>query len=739
VRNTLSSGTLAALALTTVVAPARAADAPSLEPYNVTWTTASDDSRGSMPLGNGDIGLNVWVEKGGDLVFYISKTDAWGDDLYGDYGLPKVGRVRVHLSPNPFAAEVSPFQQTLKLQQGAVTIDAGDPAHAVHLNVWVDANNPVIHLDGASATPEQMQVTIDRYRTQPAHGLSADMIFPSQGDTIAWAYRNTNTSHPALTNRTFGAAIRGAGLFPFDDGTLRSQTPQTRFDVRLYPLTRQTETPEAWHTLVQQRAETDRLQDLVASYQRHTRWWQDFWNRSWVIVTGNADADTVTRGYVLQRFVTACAGRGAFPIKFNGSLFTTDYALERRDDKTGAKTTETVTGDYRSWGGQYWFQNTRPMYWPMLASGDFDMMLPLFRMYADKLPEARKQVHDFYGHDGAYFAETNPFWSDLPRLTADSPPSWTNRYFTPILEMSAMMLDYYAYTGDRDFVKQTLVPVADAGITFFDQHFPRGADGKIYFKDDNAIETYWKVNNPAPDIAGLHYVIGRLLALPEDLTTPEQRTHWRTVQDILPALPLGEANGKKILRPFETADNPSERNGENPELYAVYPFRLYGLGKPDLALARDTFAVRIHRGATCWLQDPIHAAYIGDIETARKDVTDNMANTSRDPQERFPVFWGPFHDFTPDEDNGGNGMNALQLMLLQADDGKLLLQPAWPKEWDARFKLHGPHNTTIEGSVHAGKIVSLAVTPRSRRKDAWLVQPDGTLTPLPDPLPAVGK
>ena len=32
-----------------------------------------------MPLGNGDIGMNVWVEENGDLLFFISKTDSWSD------------------------------------------------------------------------------------------------------------------------------------------------------------------------------------------------------------------------------------------------------------------------------------------------------------------------------------------------------------------------------------------------------------------------------------------------------------------------------------------------------------------------------------------------------------------------------------------------------------------------------------------------------------------------------------
>ena len=35
----------------------------TISQYNVVWDTPSEGSLGSMPLGNGDIGLNVWVEK----------------------------------------------------------------------------------------------------------------------------------------------------------------------------------------------------------------------------------------------------------------------------------------------------------------------------------------------------------------------------------------------------------------------------------------------------------------------------------------------------------------------------------------------------------------------------------------------------------------------------------------------------------------------------------------------------
>lgn len=65
---------------------------------NITWNAPANNAKGSMPLGNGDIGLNLWTEETGDLCFYISKTDSWDESGR----LLKVGKVRLHLAPNPF-------------------------------------------------------------------------------------------------------------------------------------------------------------------------------------------------------------------------------------------------------------------------------------------------------------------------------------------------------------------------------------------------------------------------------------------------------------------------------------------------------------------------------------------------------------------------------------------------------------------------------------------------------------
>lgn len=78
---------------------------------------------------------------------------------------------------------------------------------------------------------------------------------------------------------------------------------------------------------------------------------------------------------------------------------------------------------------------------------------------------------------------------------------------------------------------------------------------------------------------------------------------------------------------------------------------------------------------------------------------------------------GPGHDWVPDHNWGGSGMIALQEMLMQTHNRKIILLPAWPTDWNARFKLHAPYNTIVEGVVRNGEIESLKVTPESRRKD----------------------
>jgi alpha-L-fucosidase 2 len=677
-----------------------------LDAYNVNWDVPGPTSSQSMPIGNGDIGLNVWVEQNGDLVFYIGKTDAWNSDVIGSYGLLKLGAVRVSVRPNPLASGAH-FLQSLKLHEGEILITEGEGDNAVHMRVWVDANNPVIRVETKSAKPVSVKVGLENWRLNGG----GDTVLRKQPNQISWYHRNSFKANPHVANLTFGATIKGKGLNNENDTTLIAKAVTGQL-ISIYPLTAQTTTSAQWHSQLQQQiAKTDVL-NLEKTRLAHQQWWNKFWHRSWIFINGSQSATDVTNGYILQRFVTACAGRGAYPIKFNGSVFVVDNPQLKQGDR---KPPIRVSADYRTWGGQYWFQNTRPMYWPRLKAGDFDEMMPLFKMYTKLLPANAEQVKQYYKHDGAYFAETAPFWGGLRYWGPEVKEDWTGHYFTPILELSMMMLDYYEFTGDKKFVKQMLVPMASSGLEFFDQHFGRDAQGKLLLDPDNSIEQFWKVHNPAPDIAGLHAILTRMLALTPDLTDEASRAKWKRLLSELPELPQGTRNDTQVLLPYTGDQNAKPRNSENPELYAVYPFRLYGLGKPNLQLAINSFKERKQKQKGCWVQDPIQAAQLGLTDVAKTYVTFNFLR--KDPLLKFPAFWVAANDYAPDEDNGGCGEHGLQEMLMQTEGKKIMLLPAWPKDWDTDFKLNAPLNTTVQGKVRGGKLTDLVVTPASRKSD----------------------
>ena len=721
-----------------------------LERCDVNWPEPSQDSRGSMPLGNGDLGANVWVEPGGDLLFYLSKTDAWSENAQ----LLKLGRVRVRLSPNPFLPG-QPFQQRLRLAAGEIAITAGTGAQALTLRVWVDANHPVLQVDMDGQSPFHVQADLEVWRTarrelqgqqrHPVYGLydsptpvfaDPDSIADAGPDRVVWYHRNERsiwadnlklqalgdlaaTQPDPLLHRTFGGTLRGEGLTRITPTSLKSEQPLRHCRLTVTALTAQTESSPAW---LQQMAALAKQSDSVSTPKRlsaHRRWWTEFWNRSWIQVSGDAQAERVTRGYALQRFLNACAGRGAQPIKFNGSIFTMDVTAQG----------QRVNGDFRMWGGPYWFQNTRLPYWSMLAAGDFESMQPLFRMYTNTLPLARFRTQRYYGHAGAFWPETMYFWGtynddNYGRDRQGKPDGLTDNryiryYWSGGLELVMMLLDYYEFTGDEKFLCATLLPVAAEVARFYDEHWPRDGRGRIRFDPAASLETYHVAVNPAPEIAALRAVLPRLLALKSGAVIDTQRARWRRTLADLPDLPLAEQDGKKVLSPAGEFSN--KANIENPELYAIFPYRLYTVGQPDLDLALRSFQHRVHKSSGGWQQDAIQAALLGLGDEAAGMVAGNFSQSN--PECRFPAFWGPNFDWTPDQDHGCVAMIALQQMLLQTAGGKLRVLPAWPKRWNVAFKLHAPGQTTVEAEYRDGTLRRCAVSPSKRAKDLVVMPP----------------
>jgi len=721
-----------------------------------------------MPLGGGDIGMNVWVEKG-DLYFYFSRSGTFDEHNT----LLKFGRVKVTLTPNPFTDKEG-FHQELVLKDGYVFIAQNN----TKIKLWVDVFKPVIHLDLESTTPLKMTASYEtwRYINRPSKGKANNANsykWAPQGEIITYKdsvsfenngvkfyHRNRGQTvfdvavkqqkmesvkdqmmNP-LANLTFGGFMQGNNMK--SDGTyegkyqntdfkgysLSSIKPSKKQQLQIHLFTNQSAEKSSWENGLKNQISEYKI-NSKKSEKNTINWWNNFWDRSFIYIQKNngTEKDSVYqtgKNYQLFRYMLGCNAYGKYPTKFNGGLFTVDPVFTNPDLN--------FTPDFRNWGGgTMTAQNQRLVYFPMVKSGDFDMMKSQLDYYVSlqKNAELRSQV--YWKHGGAAFTEQlenfglpNPAEYEWKR-PADYDPgmeynAWLEYEWDTVFEFCQMMLQQKEYAGE-DIQKYNSFIISC--LRFFDEHYQylakqRGrkaldGNGKLILFPGSGAETYKMANNSNSTIAALQVVTEKLLNLSLEKLSKEEVDYLKGFQTRISPLNFGIIENHKVLVPAKSWERVN--NSEVPQLYPVYPWGIYGVGKPDLETALNTWKYdadaikfRSHIG---WKQDNIFAARLGLTEEAAKYNVLKMSDSGR----RFPAFWGPGFDWVPDHNWGGSGMIGVQEMLLQEANGKIYLFPAWPKNWNVHFKLHASQNTIMEVELQNGITKMIKVTPKEREKD----------------------
>ena len=363
----------------------------------------------------------------------------------------------------------------------------------------------------------------------------------------------------------------------------------------------------------------------------------------------------ITLRYAAQRYLNRSTGRGRLPIRFNGSLFT----MSHKGDP-----------DYRQWGHGYWWQNTRLPYYTMFASGDLDMLQPLFNMYCGLIDFNMKRTRKYLGHGGAYFPECMQPWGDhflsvysANRFLQYEKGAWKDRTdklqlsgwhkyeWVGQLELSLMLLRYYAFTQDDAWLKTKALPSVREYVRYFDEHYKLDANGRYLMHPAQATEMWWNCTNPMPEIAGLTCVTEMLLALPKGVLSEDDRALFAKIRARIPELPTRKLGGKVAFAP---ADKFAGRhNFETPELYCVFPFRLCSFEKPNVEIGRHSYREgRMYKLYHGWAQDEVNAAYLGMTEEARVHIAGRALTHSKSIY-RWPAYWGPNFNWCPDQDEGG--------------------------------------------------------------------------------------
>lgn len=757
------------LALLALFAGKSWAQPAGLDDYNLVWISQSANSSESMPCGGGDIGLNVWVENG-DVLFYMAQSGTFDENN----AMPKLGRVRLQFQPNPFAGKV--FKQELRLKDGSILISGENEGVKAGLRVWVDVFQPVIHVEleankalNAVASYEswrtgerplrKLESFANSYKWAAPEGLTskADSV-NFDGNSVLFYHRNPDETmfdvvvgqqklesvkdklFNPLKNLTWGGSMSGPGFVP--DGTkpgryvntdfyafrLNTKTASKKIQLQVILHTAQAQLLADWKSGLAQLKKTS-AENSKSNLTKNRQWWTDFWNRSFVFIQPESKNEKneswqAGRNYQLFRYMLACNAYGNYPTKFNGGLFTVDPVF--------TDSTRAFTPDFRNWGGgTFTAQNQRLVYFPMLKSGDFDLLPSQFNFYKRILNNAEWRSRIYWGHGGACFTEQienfglpNPSEYGWTRPDGFDPGlqynAWLEYQWDTALEFCYMILENQRYSN-ADISEY--LPLITSTLHFFDEHYrylaaQRGrkdldGSGHLVLFPGSACETYKMATNSTSTLAALQTVTTELLGLPESYLSQIDTAYFEGFLRRIPPLSFREISRKQVIAPAALWERVN--NVELPQLYPVYPWGMYGIGMPNLDIARNTWnydpdakKFRSHIG---WKQDAIFAARLGFVEQADSLMLLKLKDSGR----RFPAFWGPGFDWTPDHNWGGSGMIALQEMLVQTADDDIYLLPAWPRNRDVHFKLHLPGQTSLELDYSNGKIAKLLVTPEKRK------------------------
>lgn len=749
-----------------------------LDNYNIIWTTPSENATGSMPVGGGNLQLNAWREKD-DLLFYLGSTDSYMDH---STQLGKLGRVRLQIFPNPFSTT---FKQELNLQESEIVF-TGD--EGFQLKVWVDVFHPIVHVEMQSEKPVEVVAHYETWKLE--HQFTED-------NRILFYHRNASTNAALekmieeqradpfkdkitdpLKNLTSGGVLYAEGLIPFvaDSGVymktpyhslvLKSKELLKKLDLRVAIRIEQDETLEQWkeqlYTLTTQTAQT-----ATSDRQQSIAWWKEFWDRSYIHIHPDADpaqmvhADVrkdekaaawqVGRNYQLFRYLLGCTHGARHPILFNGGIFNVDN-------------TNGQSPEYRNWQGcEFMAQNQRLVYWPLLKTGDNDLMQPVMNMYRNGIKLQKARAQNYWNIEGAAYPEAlniyglHAVYAD-PDMMTDSFGRCANRkreaseyghsglihlehHYTSMLDFAYMFLEAARF-GKEELQRQ--MPVIENAVKYYDNYYQQcrlalkgerlTANGKLELFPSSALELYCEAKNPTDVVCGLRALVKGVLSFPKEELTEEQYNYFNDVLQRLPQIPTVEKEGRTMLPPAETwkleGDQP---NMEFPQLYALFPFETYSFDDTvGLNIAKNTWLYNSKASAQknyiCWFQGGIFTAHLGLTDEAKSYAINKFLHPLGDrghknvPVKRFPVFWdNPGFCQCPDMDHGGAAMIGLQDMLMQTQGQHIYLLPAWPKEWNCNFKLHAPYNTIVQGVIQNGKLQSYKVTPASRKKDVVIM------------------
>ena len=506
--------------------------------------------------------------------------------------------------------------------------------------------------------------------------------------------------------------------------------------------------------------------------QEHANWWSDFWARTFVhLSSADGMAEFMERVRTLHMYSMASTSRGALPPKWNGSLFVTDGDQRHWGAQYWVWTTEmhyfpllaadaidlmeTYFDMYREqladckkaaaqrWGAQgAFYPETTPFDGPTLLPDDVAAEyrdLYLGRKSNLQLSERARAL-------GLYDSSL--------RVLAKSPVeldggcyTWISHVVSSGSELAIQAWWRYRYTGDVEWLRSHAYPMLRETVEFYRHLVEEGEDGRYHLHGTNVHEDFWGASDGIMDLAAIRGTAPLALRAAEILEVDgELCAKWRDLLDRLAPYPMGSEPQAQALTGGVLADDvwaaghrgavDGQRNPEDVWLNPVFPFEDWTLETRDAAV--DGIVQKIVDMAPR-MQSILSG---DDCNTA---IRTPIAWIRAGRGEALPAIVGSYyHAFAPLANGwslfeGANQAHSIEPLgcistilqegLLQSvaarpgDPEIISVFPAWPRQWEASFRLLARGGFMVTALVEHGEVVFVEIESRlgepCRLRNPW--------------------